>query len=76
MLSSKLENQDVASLQKEIFVKANIALEQLDQKTSVKRTQPYLAATRPKNLPSRPHQERNTNTKRKPRKPEHQSSTK
>ena len=75
MLSSKLENQDVASLQKEIFVKANIALEQLDQKASVKRTQPYLAATRPKNLHSRPHQERNSNTKRKPKKPEHYCSS-
>ena len=74
MLSSKLENQDVASLQREIFVKANIALEQLDQKTTVRRSQPFLAATRPKSLPSRPHQERNANTKRKPRKPEHYCS--
>ena len=30
LLSSKLENQDVASLEREIFVKANIALEQIE----------------------------------------------
>ena len=74
MLISKLENQDVASLQREIFVKANIALEQLDQRASIKRAQPYLAATRPRSLPSRPHIDRNAGTKRKPRKPEHYCS--
>ena len=41
LLSSKLEYQDLASLEREVFVKANIALEQLDRKgPSVRRTQP------------------------------------
>ena len=47
LLSNKLENQDVASLEQEIFVKANIVLEQLERsRPSVRRTDMHRAGNR------------------------------
>ena len=73
LLSSKLENQDVASLEREIFVKANIALEQIERKgTSVRRTNPMQRqATR---RPAGPAQTR-SGAVRKPTKPDHYCSS-
>ena len=79
MLSSKLEYQDVASLQKEIFVKATIALEQLDQNASVRRTQPFqnsgqrMQPSRQNITPSRGP--KNSKINRQPKKPEHYCSS-
>ena len=75
LLSGKLEHQDVASLQKEIFVKANIALEKLErQRPSVRRAnvpkrQPGFSSNR------RPAQQSSRSSPRKPSKPEHYCST-
>ena len=75
LLSGKLENQDVASLQKEIFVKANIALEQLErQRPAVRqasfnhrRPQRPAASRRPASTPGKSSKL----PARKPSKPEH-----
>ena len=79
MLSGKLENQDVASLHKEIFVKANIALEQLDKKPTVNRTQvpQNYQPPRPRGLSTRTYQrtQRNNGKNNRPRKPEHYCSS-
>ena len=80
MLSGKLENQDVASLQKEIFVKANIILEQLDRNPSVNRTQvsQNYQPPRPRGLSTRTYQRTQRNngkTNQRPRKPEHYCSS-
>merc|ERR1711923_421290 len=73
LLSSKLEYQDLASLEREVFVKANIALEQLDRKgPSVRRTQPPPQ----KNFPmSRPTNHARTSQPRRPTKPAHYCSS-
>ena len=75
LLSGKLEHQDVASLQKEIFVKANIALEKLEKtrpsvrRTNVPRRSPAQSGNR------RPTQPSSRKTPRRPSKPEHYCST-
>ena len=71
LLSGKLEHQDVASLQKEIFVKGNIALEKLEKtrpsvrRANVPRRQPAQTGNR---RPSAPSTRKAT---RKPSKVEH-----
>ena len=79
MLSHRLETQDVASLQKEIFTKANIALEKLEKtRPSVRR-----ANFTPRRQPQQGGNRRSTQgasstsrrAPRKPSKPEHFCST-
>lgn len=69
MHSSKLETQDVASLEREIMTKANIALEQLENRNpSVRRTNTY----RPPNRKPGPQASAKTQGKtRKPTKTDH-----
>ena len=79
MLSAKLENQDVASLEREIFVKANIALEQLERNRPlpVRRTNAQPARQQPRRQPYNTAQSGARGTKtapRKPTKPEHYCS--